>query len=94
MASNPGEAIRVPDSGRSIGSGYEVLVLYASPDRITLKYTPNDNVVSGYTMHIEDVCVDPNLLDLYQSLNQSGRGSLPRCAQVRLSGRQRAVRLR
>lgn len=77
MAVSSGEAIRVPDSGRSIGSGYEVLVLYASSDRITLKYTPEDNVVSGYTIHIEDVCVEPNLLGLYQSLNQSGRGRLP-----------------
>ena len=77
MGVNSGEVIRVPDSGRSIGSGYEVLVLYASPDRITLKYTPVDSVVSGYTMHIEDVCVEPNLLGLYQSLNQSGRGRLP-----------------
>lgn len=77
MAVSSGEAIRVPDSGRSIASGYEVLVLYASSDRITLKYTPDDNVVRGYTLHIEDVCVEPNLLGLYQSLNQSGRGRLP-----------------
>jgi hypothetical protein len=77
IAVSSGEAIRVPDSGRSIGSGYEVLVLYASSDRITLKYTPDDNVVRGYTVHIEDVCVEPNLLGLYQSLNQSGRGRLP-----------------
>lgn len=77
MAVSPGETIRVPDSGRSIGSGYEVLVLYATPDRITLKYTPEDNVVSGYTLHVEDVCVEPNLLGLYQSLNQAGRGRLP-----------------
>jgi hypothetical protein len=77
MAVSPGETIRVPDSGRSIGSGYEVLVLYATPDRITLKYTPEDNAVSGYTIHIEDVCVEPNLLGLYQSLNQAGRGRLP-----------------
>ena len=58
-------------------SGYEVLVLYASPDRITLKYTPEDNVVRGYTIHIEDVCVEPSLLGLYQTLNQTGRRRLP-----------------
>ena len=77
MGVSAGEALRVPDSGRSIGGGYEVLVLYASPDRITLKYTPEDNVVNGYTLHVEGVCVEPNLLGLYQSLNASGRGQLP-----------------
>ena len=77
MGVSAGEALRVPDSGRSIGGGYEVLVLYASQDRITLKYTPEDNVVNGYTLHVEGVCVEPNLLGLYQSLNASGRGQLP-----------------
>jgi len=77
MGVSPGELLRVPDSGRSIGGGYEVLVLYASPNRITLKYTPEDNVVRGYTLHVEGVCVEPNLLGLYQSLNASGRGQLP-----------------
>ena len=67
----------MPDSGRSIGSGYEVLVLYASPDRITLKYTPEENVVRGYTLHVENVCVEPNLLGLYQTLNGAGRSQLP-----------------
>jgi hypothetical protein len=60
-----GETIQVPDSGYAIGSGYEVLVLYASTERITLKYTRDDNVISGYTLHVENVCVDPNLLALY-----------------------------
>ena len=77
MGVSQGEALRVPDSGRSIGSGYEVLVLYASPDRITLKYTPEDNVVRGYTLHVENVCVEPNLLGLYQTLNGAGRSQLP-----------------
>jgi hypothetical protein len=77
LATAPGEPLRVPDSGYSIGSGYEVLVLYAAPDRITLKYTRNDNVVQGYTLHVENICVDPPLLSLYQSWNAAGRSQLP-----------------
>lgn len=87
MGVSPGEPIRVPDSGYSIGNGYEVLVLYASPDRITLKYTPNDNVVSGYTLHVEGVCVDPYLLGLYQSQNASGRRQLPALRSGQAFGR-------
>jgi hypothetical protein len=73
----PGETIHVPDSSYAIGSGYEALVLYASTERITLKYTRDDNVVSGYTLHVENVCVEPGLLTLYQEANASGRGHLP-----------------
>ena len=69
--------IRVPTSGYNIGDGYQVLVLYASTDRITLKYIREDNVVSGYTLHVEGICVEPGLLALYESLNAAGRQRLP-----------------
>jgi hypothetical protein len=45
--------------------------------RIGSKYTNNDNVVSGYTLHVENVCVGPRLLALYQAWNSVGRGRLP-----------------
>ncbi len=77
MGVSPGETVHVPPSGYEIGQGYEVLVLYAEPSRITLKYTLEDSVVSGYTIHLEDICVDPNLLDLYRSLDAAGRSHLP-----------------
>ena len=77
MGTTAGESIGVPNSGYAIGSGYEVLVLYAAPGRVTLKYTRDDNVINGYTIHIEDVCVDPGLLALYQSANLAGRAQLP-----------------
>jgi hypothetical protein len=77
MATSPGETIHVPASGYDIGAGYEVLVLYAAPQRITLKYTPEDNVVRGYTLHVENICVDPILLALYGTSNDAGRGQLP-----------------
>jgi hypothetical protein len=72
-----GETLHVPASGYEIGSGYEVLVLYAAENRITLKYTREDNVVYGYTLHVEGVCVEPNLLALYRYMNAAGRGNLP-----------------
>ena len=72
-----GTAVRVPHSGYAIGDGYQVLVLFADPERVTLKYTREDNVVRGYTLHIENICVDPSLLSLYERLDDEGRGSLP-----------------
>lgn len=74
------ETIRVPSSGYDIGrlpNGYEVMVLYAAPTRLTLKYSREDNVVLGYTLHLENICVDPNLFVLYQTLNATGRTRLP-----------------
>ncbi len=89
LAVTEGETIHVPDSGYTIGSGYEVLVLYASIERITLKYTREDNVVQGYTLHVENVCVEPNLLALYQSWNSAGRGQLPALRPGQAFGRAR-----
>jgi hypothetical protein len=85
----PGETIHVPYSGYSIGGGYEVLVLYATSDRITLKYTPDDDVIGGYTLHVENICVEPRLLALYQSWNDAGRGRLPALRAGQAFGRAR-----
>jgi hypothetical protein len=93
LATTPGETIHVPDSGRSIGSGYEVLVLYASTERIALKYTRDDNVILGYTLHIGNVCVDPNLLALYQESNSTGRGQLPALRSGQAPGRARGAEI-
>jgi hypothetical protein len=77
MGVAPGEVLRLPDSGYNLGNGYEALVLYATEERITLKYTREDNVVLGYTIHVENVCVEPSLLALYRAWNDAGRGELP-----------------
>ena len=58
LAVAPGEIIRVPRAGYEIGQGYAAIVLYASRERITLKYTGEDSVVSGYAIHVDGVCVD------------------------------------
>jgi hypothetical protein len=77
LAVSPGETLYTPDSPRTIGEGYEALVLYAASSQLTLKFTREDNVISGYTLHVDGVCVDPPLLALYDRLNQAGRGQLP-----------------
>ncbi len=77
MGVTPGEVLHLPDSGYNIGSGYEALVLYATEDQLTLKYTREDHVVYGYTIHLENICVEPSLLALYQAWNDAGRGELP-----------------
>jgi hypothetical protein len=94
MGVAPGEVLYLPDSGYNIGSGYEALVLYASEERITLKYTRDGNVVYGYTIHIENVCVEPSLLALYRAWNSAGRGQLPALRGGQPFGRARGVEIR
>ncbi len=78
MQSNPGEPVHVPSRGAEIyGGGFVALVIYAEPSRMTVVYTREDSVANGYAVHLEDFCVDPNLLALYQGNNAGGRGSLP-----------------
>lgn len=68
MQTTAGEELRIPSKSADIyQSNYRVLVLYAEEKRMTIKYTRSDTVVGGYTVHFENVCVDPNLLALYQS---------------------------
>ncbi len=68
MQTTAGEELRIPTRNQDILEGnYRVLVLYAEEKRLTVKYTRTDTVVGGYTVHFENVCVDPNLLALYQS---------------------------
>lgn len=72
-----GETIFTPDFGHEIGDGYVALVLYADAHRVTLKYTGEDNVIEGYTLHIEGLCVYAGLLGLYNARQAAGRGALP-----------------
>lgn len=72
-----GQLLRVPASGYDIGEGFEVLVLLAERDRLTLKYTREDDVVEGYTIHIEDACIDPRLVALFDALLATGSRDRP-----------------
>jgi hypothetical protein len=71
-----------------------VLVLYANPQRITLKYTREDNVVHGYTLHLEGICVEPRLLALYTTWNNSGRAYLPALTAGQALGRAQGSEVR
>lgn len=77
MATTPGEVIDAPSSGYDIGDGNAAMVLYAGNGSITLKYTREDNVVAGYTIHIAGLCIEPSLQAVYDTSNASGRASLP-----------------
>lgn len=74
LQTSRGEALRVPASGYDIGGGMEVLVLFADLDSIALKYTREDSVgPSGYTLHVDNICIDPNLLALYAAHDGGAR---------------------
>ncbi|MFH0773808.1 MAG: hypothetical protein V1922_05875 [bacterium] len=77
ISAKAGESVHVPISQYDIGDGKQVMVLYASPTSITIKYTREDDIIKGYAVHIDGICVDPQLLKLYSSLNGTGRSSLP-----------------
>jgi hypothetical protein len=79
MATTPGEAVRLPRrAGSDIYQGvYYALVVYAERYRISLHYGRNDYIAPGYGIHVEEVCVDPALLALYEQSNAAGRGQLP-----------------
>lgn len=72
LGTQPGEVLHVPVSGYDIGGDgpMEVLVIYADEDTLALRYTREDSSGSpGYTVHIDNLCTDPNLLALYNSLD-------------------------
>jgi hypothetical protein len=66
VATVPGEILRTPSSDYDIGGGMEVMVLFADWNTIALRYTREDSSGSaGYTLHIDGICTDPDLLALY-----------------------------
>ncbi len=88
MAAVPGETVHVPNrDGGEIAPGYKALVLYAGPTRLTLKYTSEDSMATGFGLHLENICVDENLLALYTALNSAGRHSLPAVQAMQAIGR-------
>ncbi|RMF04325.1 MAG: hypothetical protein D6768_03555, partial [Chloroflexi bacterium] len=66
VASQPGQPVYIPERAPEIYPGaYKAVVLYAEEQRLTLGYTREDSVAFGYSVHLENICVDPNLLALY-----------------------------
>jgi hypothetical protein len=74
LPTTPKENIYPPGRSPQIyGGGYKVMVLYAEERRITLAFTRRDTVAVGYAVHLENLCVDPNLLALYRTrINDDG----------------------
>jgi hypothetical protein len=92
LASEPGETLHTPGMftpHEIYGGGYQAMVLYAAEQRLTLKYTREDNVVLGYTIHLEGICVEPSLLALYKQSDVSGRSHLPGLKASQALGRAR-----
>jgi len=77
FAVTPGEVIECPRSGYDIGGNNAAMVLFVDDDSITLKYTPEDNVVLGYTIHLVGICVEPSLRARYQANRAAGTSELP-----------------
>lgn len=78
LATTPGETLYAPSRAPEIyGDGYMAVVLYAEEQRITLGYAHENSVAHGYAIHIEHLCVDPNLLAAYRAANSANRTELP-----------------
>ena len=84
---NPGDKVYVPRSGREVAPGYEAYVSYAGVNPVsklgtlTMIYLSEDSVKNGYTIQYDNLCIDPELLKLYQQLsppNATNRTQLPR----------------
>lgn len=72
LQTTPGEILHVPESEYDIGGSpkMQVLVLFADEDSVTLRYTREDSSApAGYTVHVDGICTDPNLLALYNALD-------------------------
>lgn len=77
FATTPDEVLRLPTSGYDIGQGHQARVLFADEDTVTLKYTGEDNVVTGYTIHVVGICLEPGLRTKYEADDGAGRDQLP-----------------
>lgn len=82
LQTQPGTALYAPARQASIyrdnaGNDYVAVVLYAEARRLTLAYTRDGSVANGYVVHLEQVCVDPNLVQRYTEADSAGRRQLP-----------------
>ena len=72
LLASQGETLHLPARDDEIYSGgFKAVVVYADTNRITLSYNHKDGVAEGYAIHLENLCVDDNLLALYQAQNDS-----------------------
>lgn len=99
LYTNPGEPIVGPTAGRDIGGGHVLMVLYATENLIVFTHSYADLFTNdqgnwqadGYLIYVDDICVDRNLLNIYQQQNAAGRGSLPVIATGQVFGYGKGV---
>lgn len=94
MAVKRGEILRTPKSDYDIGKGNTALLLYATKHTVTLKYTADDDVIHGYTVHIDGICVEPSLQKMYDRQSLTGRVLLPALSSEQPIGRAFSTELR
>ncbi|MGQ9681645.1 MAG: hypothetical protein ACUVX9_03805 [Anaerolineae bacterium] len=71
----PGEVLRVPQSGYMVHHNPDLtaIITFADEDSITIHWTREDTSALGYTLHVDGICTDPNLLALYRALDGGAR---------------------
>jgi hypothetical protein len=87
LRTDPGQPLHIASRDVKINpAGYTAMVLYADAGQIALTYTWDDRVDTGYLLHLVNLCVDPNLVALYQRLTAEGRDKLPAVTNLSVIG--------
>lgn len=90
MQATPGEPLVGLKAGRTVDGSHVFLVMYAEKNFIMLVHSNEDTWdeygPSGYPFYFMEICVDPNLLALYQKTNAEGRNELPGVAMGQVFG--------
>ncbi len=67
------ETIYAPSWSGFINAGVATMVMYADASSVTLAYHREDSAGDvGYTVYIDGLCTDPNLVALYNAADTSG----------------------
>ena len=78
LRTTPAQEVRIPRRGQVVDpQGFIAMVLYADAMQLAVAYLWDDRVDAGYLVHLVNLCVDPNLVALYQQLDAAGRLELP-----------------
>ncbi|NLE43445.1 MAG: hypothetical protein GX620_01885 [Chloroflexi bacterium] len=78
LRTTPGQPIHIARRDLPVDPvGLVAMVMYADAGQLALKYAREDRVDTGYLVHLSNLCVDPNLLALYERLDSAGRHWLP-----------------
>jgi hypothetical protein len=78
LRTTPGQPLYIASRDLPVDpKGFKAMVLYADAAQLAIKCTWEDRVDTGYLVHLSNLCVDPNLVALYQQLDSAGRHWLP-----------------